>query len=252
VPFVHFVWICTRIKPTEIGCYDNAPWVIEKRISDWSFRPTAVGPVDFEIIGPRGIVKISKKDETEAEHIARRPAVSSRAWCRKPACRIGVSRVNSEVKPICGCQLDRYVVSLLDTGSNLIRAALAGLQADSLVTWEITHRHIWDQQAARVMARPRIGKGSFTAYELNRPATGRPSYTTRSLQTWNWVTFCDPVTRESSDPETLLTRWPCSIMNSKCRLMLQTDVCNGQEVCQFLSLFGVWTLLESKILKIIY
>jgi len=62
----------------------------------------------------------------------------------------------------------------------------------------------------------------------------------------------DPVTRESSDPETQLTRWPCSIMNSKCRLMLQTNVCNEQEVCQFLSLFGVCTLLESKILKIIY
>jgi len=29
----------------------------------------------------------------------------------------------------------------------------------------------------------------------------------------------DPVTRESSDPETQLTGWPCSIMNSKCRLM---------------------------------
>jgi len=27
---------------------------------------------------------------------------------------------------------------------------------------------------------------------------------------------------------------------------------NGQEVCQFLSLFGVCTILESKILKIIY
>jgi len=26
------------------------------------------------------------------------------------------------------------------------------------------------------------------------------------IQTWNWVTFCDPVTRESSDPETQLTR----------------------------------------------
>ena len=27
------------------------------------------------------------------------------------------------------------------------------------------------------------------------------------LQTWNWVTFCDPMmTRESSDPETQLTR----------------------------------------------
>jgi len=34
--------------------------------------------------------------------------------------------------------------------------------------------------------------------------------------------------------------------------MLQTNVCNGQEVCQLLSLFGVCTLLESKILKIIY
>jgi len=57
----------------------------------------------------------------------------------------------------------------------------------------------------------------------------------------------DPVTRESSDPETQLTRWPHSIKNSKCRLMLQTNVCNGQEVCQFLSLFGVCTLLESKV-----
>jgi len=62
----------------------------------------------------------------------------------------------------------------------------------------------------------------------------------------------DPVTWESSDSETQLTRWPCSIMNSKCRLMLQTNVCNGQEVCQLLSLFGVCRLLESKILKIIY
>jgi len=26
---------------------------------------------------------------------------------------------------------------------------------------------------------------------------------------WNWVAFCDPVTRESGDPETQLTRWPC-------------------------------------------
>ena len=44
----------------------------------------------------------------------------------------------------------------------------------------------------------------------------------------------DPVTRESSDSETQLTRWRCSIMNSKCRLMLQTNVCNDeQEVCQF-------------------
>jgi len=29
----------------------------------------------------------------------------------------------------------------------------------------------------------------------------------------------NPVTQESSDLETRLTRWPCSIMNSKCRLM---------------------------------
>ena len=27
-------------------------------------------------------------------------------------------------------------------------------------------------------------------------------------QRWNWVTFSDPVTRESSDPETQLIRWP--------------------------------------------
>jgi len=31
--------------------------------------------------------------------------------------------------------------------------------------------------------------------------------------------------------------------------MLQANVCNGQEVCQFLSLFGVCTLLESKIFE---
>jgi len=31
--------------------------------------------------------------------------------------------------------------------------------------------------------------------------------------------------------------------------MLQTNVFNGQEVCQFLSLFGVCTLLESKIFE---
>jgi len=41
------------------------------------------------------------------------------------------------------------------------------------------------------------------------------------------------MTRESSDPETQLTQWPSSKMNSKCRLVLQTNVCNGQEVCQF-------------------
>ena len=29
----------------------------------------------------------------------------------------------------------------------------------------------------------------------------------------------DPVTQESRDTEIQLTRWPCSIMNSKCRLM---------------------------------
>jgi len=52
-------------------------------------------------------------------------------------------------------------------------------------------------------------------------------------QTWNWVTFCDPVTRESSDPETQLTRWPCSIMNSKCWLMLHTNVCNDKRFASF-------------------
>ena len=68
----------------------------------------------------------------------------------------------------------------------------------------------------------------------------------------NWVTFCDPATQwpvNPATPETQLTQWPCSIMKSKCWLMLQTNVCNGQEVCQFLSLFGVCTLLESKIFE---
>ena len=32
---------------------------------------------------------------------------------------------------------------------------------------------------------------------------------------------------------TQLTRWPCSIMNSKCRLRLQKNVCNGQRFASF-------------------
>ena len=55
----------------------------------------------------------------------------------------------------------------------------------------------------------------------------------------------DPMTRESSDPETQLTRWPYSIMNSKCPLMLQTNVFNGP-VCQFLSLFAFARFWEVK------
>jgi len=39
----------------------------------------------------------------------------------------------------------------------------------------------------------------------------------------------DPVTRESSDPETQLTWWLCSIMNSKCRLMCE-EVFSGQSI----------------------
>jgi len=39
----------------------------------------------------------------------------------------------------------------------------------------------------------------------------------------------DPVTRESSDPETQLTWWPFSIMNSKCRLMCE-EVLSGQRI----------------------
>ena len=37
----------------------------------------------------------------------------------------------------------------------------------------------------------------------------------------------DPVTRESSDPETQLTQWPCSIMNSKI-----VDLCVAEGVCE--------------------
>ena len=39
----------------------------------------------------------------------------------------------------------------------------------------------------------------------------------------------DSVTRESSDPETQLTRWPCSITNSKCRLTCE-EVFSGQRI----------------------
>jgi len=68
-------------------------------------------------------------------------------------------------------------------------------------------------------------------------------------QTWNWITFCDPVTRESSHPETQLTLFynelPMSTYVADKRLQWARGF-------QFLSLFGVCTLLESKILKIIY
>ena len=39
----------------------------------------------------------------------------------------------------------------------------------------------------------------------------------------------DPVTREFSDPETQLTRWPCCTMNSKCRLMCE-EIFSGQRI----------------------
>jgi len=37
-------------------------------------------------------------------------------------------------------------------------------------------------------------------------SVGQKLFTTGLNQSWNRVTFCDPVTRESSDPETQLTR----------------------------------------------
>jgi len=61
--------------------------------------------------------------------------------------------------------------------------------------------------------------------------------------TWYWVIFCDPVTRESSDPETQLTRWSCSIMNSKCRLMLRQTFAMGKMFASFyrcLAFARVW------------
>jgi len=48
----------------------------------------------------------------------------------------------------------------------------------------VKHRHLWVET-------PRL-----TSYQVSLVH-----------QRWNWVTFCDPVTRESSDPETQLTRF---------------------------------------------
>ena len=84
----------------------------------------------------------------------------------------------------------------------------------------------------------------FAKCSVNVPPAAVMHCTVAILCVYAWHgtgSHFDPVTRESSNPETQLTRWPCSTMNSKCRLMLQTNVCNGQEVCQFLSLFGVCT-----------
>jgi len=61
----------------------------------------------------------------------------------------------------------------------------------------------------------------------------------------------DPVSRESSDPETQLTRWPCSIMNSKMSTYVADKRLQWARGLPVLSLFGVCTLLKSKILKII-
>jgi len=55
----------------------------------------------------------------------------------------------------------------------------------------------------------------------------------RIHQTWNWVTFCDPATQWPGNPATRRPSWPCSIMNSNCRLILQTNVCNEQEFASF-------------------
>ena len=70
------------------------------------------------------------------------------------------------------------------------------------------------------------------------PTDRQTDHATSRHQTWNWVIFCDPatqwLTRESSDPETQLTRWPCSIMNSKCR---QTFAM-GKRFASFSSLFA--------------
>jgi len=129
-------------------------------------------------------------------------------------------------------------------------------------THSLTHslRRNRSTKCRQSTSRLRLGDNLKVGEDIWMSAAPTPGFGSRlsvhavsHLQTWNWVTFCDPMmTRESSDPETQLTRWPCSIMNSKCRLMLQTNVCNGQEVSQFLSLFVVCTLLESKILKIMY
>jgi len=63
----------------------------------------------------------------------------------------------------------------------------------------------------------------------------------------------DPVTRESSDPETQLTRRPCSIMNSKCRLTLQTNAfAMGKRFASLYRCLAFARFWKGKILKITY
>ena len=42
--------------------------------------------------------------------------------------------------------------------------------------------------------------------DRHRQTDTGPWLVPRMHQRWNWVTFCDPVTRESIDPETQLTQ----------------------------------------------
>ena len=63
----------------------------------------------------------------------------------------------------------------------------------------------------------------LSAIDRHRPQTGRgQQVSSPDLELGHIVWPSDSVTRESSDPETQLTRWPCSVMNSKCWL-----ICTG-------------------------
>ena len=120
--------------------------------------------------------------------------------------------------PIC-CRLTGQTLI-----NELVATLLTRLLRKSYLRWRVARRRraVWVRWCSRCRRRASDGRSRGGEWRGRTPARRSRS---RSLtnQTRNWVTFCDPVTRESSDPETQLTRWPCSIMNSKCRLMLQTS-----------------------------
>ena len=91
------------------------------------------------------------------------------------------------------------------------------------VQWQkITHALVARQFPVPPTDTRRLSQGS-TSNATRERSSRRRCLDSANLVAWNrpemelghilWPS--DPVTRESSDPETQLTRWPCSIMNSR-------------------------------------
>jgi len=87
-------------------------------------------------------------------------------------------------------------------------------QSSSLVSCSVTlinfiHWHVVDMLRSKILVINHYSLCSASYVLLRLP----------DMELGHILWPIDPVTRESSDPETQLTRWPGSIMNSKCRLM---------------------------------